>query len=417
MRALIAFDKFKDAIDAPTACHAAAEGLREVQPTWELDLCPLADGGEGFSSILTRAAGGELRHAEVMGPLGTRQSSHFGLVAWSEVPGPARSGLLAAARRAIAETSAPLDAQSAESWSPTDRIAVVEMAAASGLAQVPRPERNPWRTTSYGTGELLRRAAEAGARLILLGVGGSATNDLGLGSLAALGWRFLDAAGRPVAPHPTPETWSRVARIEPPARPLGPPVVIACDVDNPLLGPCGASAVYGPQKGLQPADIHRLDAAMKTMAERLAATAGRPLSLADEPGAGAAGGIVFGLRAGTQAATLPGFELVQAWLDIDRRLAMADVVLTGEGRFDATSLSGKGPGALVLRALELGKRAQVFAGSLGVTGAELPPGLLAQAISPPGLPLAEALRSTARLLKASVRATHRTALSPSGSGS
>lgn len=385
MRALLAFDKFKDALSAAEACERAAAALRSVRPDWELDLCPLTDGGEGFAEILTTAAGGTIRRAWVTGPRGERVEARYGWVAARRIP--------AAARRL-------LDLPAVET------LAVIEMAQASGLALLSAADRDPWLTTSVGTGELMRLAATDGAEAILLGVGGSATNDLGLGALAALGVEARTASGAALSP-PVPATWEHLATLAGTAVRL-PPVRIACDVTNPLLGPTGATAVYGPQKGLQAADFARLEAQAARVAARVCAHFGQPEDLAARPGAGAAGGITFGLMAATGAQLLPGAAFVSAWLDLDRRLAAADLLLTGEGRFDESSLSGKGPGAVAAQALAAGRSVHVFAGAV----APLPgrPGLHTHALSPPGLPLAQALAETGWRLDAAVRA----ALGPEG---
>ena len=385
MRVLVAFDKFKDSLAAPDACAHAAAALRALRPDWTLDLCPLADGGEGFCSILTQAAGGTLHPATVSGPLDTPVATGFGLVPLSRIPAPAR---------ALLDLPAPASPDS------DPPIALVEMAGASGLALVPPESRDPWRTGTYGTGQLLRLAAARGAAGLVLGVGGSATSDLGLGALAALGLQFLDARGRPVA-RPVPERWPEIVRIEGSVTPPLPPVRIACDVVNPLLGPRGAAAVYGPQKGLRPADLPRLDHESARLALLLGHRCGQPDALMDTPGAGAAGGISFGLMAAAGARLLPGFDLVAAWLDLERRLAAADLVITGEGRFDDTSLQGKGPGAVAARALALGKPVHVFAGRAAVSTP--PTGLALHSITPAGLPLPRALREAPALLTLSVR--------------
>jgi glycerate kinase len=235
----------------------------------------------------------------------------------------------------------------------------------------------------------------------LLGVGGSATHDLGLGALAALGLEFLSARSEPITP-PIPARWGDIARVAGRITPGLPPIRIACDVTNPLLGPRGAAATYGPQKGLRAADLPRLDHESARLALMLCAHCRQPDSLMDVPGAGAAGGIAFGFMAATGARLLPGFDLVSAWLDLEARLATADVVITGEGRFDDSSLQGKGPGAVAARALALGKKVHVFAGR--ATAAQAPANLNLHSITPPDVPLAEALPQAARFLAASVRA-------------
>lgn len=382
MRALLAFDKFKDSLSAPAAGDIAADELRTLRPAWEIDRCPLTDGGEGFAEILTRAAAGRLITAPVHGPRGEPIEAAFGLVSLARIPPPARV-LLAL------PPGLPPDAP----------VAVVEMAAASGLALVPAARRDPWHASTFGTGELLRAAATAGAAAILLGVGGSATNDLGLGALAALGLELHDAAGQPLAPA-APASWPRVARIQKTISPPLPPVRIACDVTNPLLGPAGCAAVYGPQKGLRAADLARLEQESARLARLLCAHCGRPETGMDTPGAGAAGGISFGLMTAAGAQLLPGFGLVSAWLELEARLAAADVVLTGEGRFDGSSLSGKGPGAIAAQAMALRREVHVFAGTITATP---PPGAHAHAITPAGLPLERALPATGSLLRAAIR--------------
>ena len=385
MRALVAFDKFKDSLAAPEACRIAAETLRVAHPDWEIDAAPLADGGDGFASILTAAAGGALVSSPVVGPLGESRTAVYGIVSFGHIPAAARERLALPALR------------------DTDTVAIVEMAAASGLALVPPEHRDPWRTTSYGTGQLLAAATTRGARAILLGVGGSATHDLGLGALGALGLRFLDAHGSPIFP-PTTSAWEHIARLSGHVPAAFPPLRLACDVANPLLGPAGAAATFAPQKGMRPADLPALESATYHMAAMLSTHCAQPPALAHLPGAGAAGGIAFGLMTAARAQLVPGWALVHDWLDLDARIAAADLVITGEGRFDATSLSGKGPGALALTAAAAGKRVLILAGSLGKLPADaLPPGVEAHAISPPDLPLADALRRAPELLAAAVQ--------------
>jgi len=383
MRVLVACDKFKDALTAPRACAVIAATLREMRPDWSTDLCPLADGGEGFADILTRAAGGRIVSLTVTGPRGAPQTAGFGLVALDRIPAAARARL---------DLPAPTPAGAT--------VAVIEMATASGLALLAPEERDPWQTTTAGTGELIRAAAQQGVAAILLGVGGSATNDLGLGALDALGLRCVDRHGAPIHP-PIPARWADVVRLTGRVAPDLPPIRIACDVTNPLLGARGAAAVYGPQKGLRPADLARLDGLGARLGLTLCHHCGQPDALMEAPGAGAAGGIAFGLMVGAGARLLPGADLVEAWLDLGSRVAAADLVITGEGRFDDSSLSGKGPGAVAARALTMGKRVQVFAGQVQVT--QPPPGLRLHAITPPGLPLAQALKAAPDLLAAAVR--------------
>ena len=380
MRVLVAFDKFKDALTAAQACAAAAGALRAKHPGWTLDLCPLTDGGEGFCETLTAAANGRLEHFDVSGPRGSRVRAPVGYVEWANIP------FAAGARLPIENPNSKIK----------NSLAIIGLASASGLELVPRDQRDPWQTTTYGTGELIRAAAQAGAGAILLGVGGSATNDLGLGALAAVGLRFHDKSGGQLHV-PTPEIWPKIDSLDRRKLTSLPPVFIACDVTNLLLGPHGATTTFGPQKGLKPADLPRLEAEMARMASLLCATCSQPLALADRPGTGAAGGIAFGLMVAANACLVPGIDLVAEWFGLPARIAAADLVLTGEGRYDATSLGGKGPGALVAEARRLGKPAHVFAGSLGV-----PADGRHHAVTPPGLPLAEALPQTAELLAVAV---------------
>jgi glycerate kinase len=382
MRALLAFDKFKDAISAHDACAAAAAALADLHPTWELDLCPLTDGGEGFAKILTEGANGVMHSARVTGPLGQPVSAAFGLVRLANIP-------TAAQQRLALPTHIRPDAP----------VAIIEMAAPSGLALLAKEERDPWKTSSVGTGELMQLAVSAGAHAILLGIGGSATNDLGLGTLQALGLSFVSEAAEPVA-SPVPESWHRIERIQGTVSPVFPPVRVACDVTNPLLGPNGCAAIYGPQKGLRSDDLAKIEESSRRMARMLCAHCVATEAMMAVAGAGAAGGIAFGLMVAAQASLLSGFALTSDWLDLPNRIQLADVVLTGEGRFDESSAQGKGPGAIVHLAAAAQRDIHVFAG-------HIPDGVAAPAhlhrITPPGWKLDDALRATSELLRTAVK--------------
>ena len=385
MRVLIAFDKFKGSLSAAQACELGLRALRGRQPGWEVDSCPLTDGGEGFVDILTTAVRGRHMLVDVSGPRGGLFAAGIGLAMPSQIP-------------ALARPLLQLPEQGGNCSRPA---AIIEMASASGLGLLPAEQRDPWQTTTYGTGQLIRAAAELGCAAILLGVGGSATNDLGLGALSALGFEFRDDGGAKIRP-PIPLHFDRIARIEGGAFSSIPPICIACDVANPLFGADGAAAVYGPQKGLRPADRPRLEATMGRIARMLVEHCGRQSNLPETTGTGAAGGLAFGLLAGTGARLVPGFELVSTWLGLDARIAAADIVITGEGCFDATSLSGKGPGAVAVRARELGKAVHVFAGRIG---SDLTPdGWQLHAITPVGFPWEEARREAPALLQRSIQA-------------
>jgi glycerate 2-kinase len=373
-RVLVAFDKFKDALTARAACEAAARALRTNHPDWQLDLCPLTDGGEGFCETLTQAVRGRIETAAFSGPRGNQVIAPIGYIATDNLSSSVRSQL---------------------GLSTNSLLAVIEMAAASGLAQLSSDQRDPWQTSSDGTGEQILAAVKAGASAILLGVGGSATNDLGFGALSALGFQFLDGQGVPVE-RPSPSTWEKISHIK--GRISLPPVFIACDVTNPLLGPTGATTIFGPQKGLRADDLPKLERQAARLAALLCENCSRPFTLSETAGAGAAGGFPFGLMVAADATLVPGFELVAGWLDLPARIACADLVLTGEGRFDATSLNGKGPGALLAMAQHAEKRAHVFAGRIGLAEA----GHL-HSITPADMPLTEALSRAAELLESSVR--------------
>jgi glycerate kinase len=381
MRALIAFDKFKDALSAEQAGAVVVEALLSIHPDWEVNTCPFTDGGDGFARILTAAAGGEIVEVQVMGPRGNRVVAPVGLV---------RAGNLVPAvieRLRLPATS-----------STTTRIGVIDMASASGLGLLAQPERDPWFASSVGTGQLIHEAWRRGCTAILLGVGGSATNDLGTGALAALGLEFLDPSGAIIAV-PPPSLWHGIDRLRGAMPPGLPAIRIACDVTTPLLGPDGCTASFGPQKGLRPDDLARLEAASAAMAGRLCAHFRQPTTLADAPGSGAAGGIAFGLSVATGALLLPGASLVADWLRLDERISRSDIVITGEGRFDSGSLRGKGPGVLLDQALRQGREAHVFAGA--ITG-EPASAVRLHRITPPDLPLADALPRTAELLRVTV---------------
>lgn len=380
MRVLLAFDKFKDALSAAEACATVAEALPRGT---EIDACPLTDGGEGFAEILTRAVRGDLIEVQVQGPRGDPAHARMGFVESQRIPAAARAML--GLGDGIAE-----------------KVAIIEMAQASGLALLPGDRRNPWETSSVGTGELMRTAHERGAKVILLGVGGTATHDIGIGALAALGIRPVDDAGQMVNAV-TPSHWGNIKSFSGHLPPAFPRIQIACDVNNPLLGPIGAAAVYAPQKGLEPDDYPRMESATERVSAALCRSLQQPLSLRETPGAGAAGGISFGLMCAAGATLLPGFDLVAAWFDLDARIAAADVVITGEGRFDDSSLQGKGPGAVARLALALRKPTHVFAGRVDVKAP--PSNLVLHAISPAGAELSLALAGTRENLGAAVRRT------------
>lgn len=304
MNILLAPDKFKGCLAAGDVAHAIARGVELSLPGARIDLCPMADGGEGTVQALVAATHGQIIHRRVTGPLPEmRVDAPFGL----------------------------LD---------DGKTAVIEMAAASGLALLQPSERNPLTTTTFGTGQLMMAAAEMGAQTIILGIGGSATNDGGIGCLQACGLPILLQNGQPVCPT-EPLTAHDLSSILYIKHGRGSPlerckIVVACDVANPLFGPNGAAAVYGPQKGATPEQVHQLDDDLRELAIRT-----DKLSVATVPGAGAAGGLGFGMAAYLNAQLRSGIDIVMEAVNFPRRLADADLCLTGEGRLDGSSLSGK----------------------------------------------------------------------------
>ena len=353
MRILIACDKFKGSLAAPEAARILRDALAARLPSATFDLCPIADGGEGTTAALVGALGGEWRESAVTDARGRPVFARHGLV-------PAR------------------------------RLAVLEMSAASGLALVRDLPPDPAAASTLGTGELLLAAARE-ADEVILGIGGSATNDGGLGLAVALGWRARRADGSVFSPTLADIT-EAVALV--PGRTDLPRIRVACDVDNPLLGPNGATRVYGPQKGV--ADFAWFERRLGHLADLARALAGSDPR--DLPGAGAAGGLGFGLMAFAGATLEPGFDLVARTLDLEARVRAADLVLTGEGRIDRQSLSGKGPVGLARLARRLGKPVAALAGSVEDAPEVAAAFDLVAAISPSDLPLAEAMRRAGELL-------------------
>jgi len=305
MKVLIAPDSFKESLSAVEVARAMADGVRDVLARADIDLCPMADGGEGTVEAMVAAAGGRYRSADVFGPLGEPLRARFGL----------------------------LD---------DGATAVIEMAAAAGLALVPPDRRDPLRTTTFGVGGLVRAALDAGARRLIVGVGGSGTVDGGAGCAQALGVVFLQADGAPCVCGLGGGGLASIARIDPGDRDprLGEAeVCVACDVTNPLTGPDGAAAVYGPQKGATAEMVEQLEAGLVN----LAAVIRRDLGVDVEhlPGAGAAGGLAAGLVAFAGARLRRGVGIVAEALNLTERVRGADLVVTGEGSFDAQSAAGK----------------------------------------------------------------------------
>ncbi len=327
MRILLAPDKFKGCLSATLVCAAMAEGIRRSDPAIEIDSCPLSDGGEGFVDAIVSASKGRLSSADVCGPLPERR---------------------------VRATYGSID---------NGTTAVIEMSQAAGLELLAPSERNPLYTTTFGVGELIRRACAEGCKNILLGIGGSATCDAGVGCLQACGCHITLASGEYASPGEPlcGQDLDQIVRIKSGrGSPVdGARIVIACDVRNPLLGPNGTAYVYGPQKGASSADVVRLDAMLKALATRCGWT-----DLVNRPGAGAAGGIGVGLMALFGATMSRGFEIVRDATELSDRIARADLVLTGEGKIDAQTAQGKVVAGVSELALRLGKRCVAVAGKI-----------------------------------------------------
>lgn len=365
MRIVVAPDSFKEALPARQVCEAIARGIRRACPDATIDLLPMADGGEGTVDALVAATNGQLRESTVTGPLGK--------------PVRARWGTLG----------------------DDTGTAVLEMAAASGLGLVPPDRRDPLLTTTFGTGELIAAALNSGVRRILIGVGGSATNDGGAGAAQALGVRFIDHNGQALPNGLSGGRLGLIARIDPASRDprIGRvPIEVACDVDNPLCGPRGAAAVYGPQKGADPESVRILDANLAHLADVIQQDLN--MQVRDIPGAGAAGGLGAGLLAFFGAKLRPGIQMVMDALRFSERIAGADLIITGEGRLDRQSMMGKLIEGVGRAAKAAGTPVIAMVGSIGQDADDALEVLQSyHCINPPNTPPAEALPQTATRLE------------------
>lgn len=333
VKIVIAPDSFKGSLSAPRVAEALAQGIRHVWPDAAIECVPLADGGEGTVEALVRATGGQVIDVSVTGPLGYPVEAFFGILGDGET-------------------------------------AVIEMAAASGLPLVPPEERDPTKTTTRGTGELIRYALDAGCRRMIIGIGGSATNDGGVGMAQALGASFRDERGEELGPGglaladlatiDLARLDSRIQDVE---------IVVACDVDNPLYGPRGASAVYGPQKGATPEMVEQLDRALRRLAEVIQRELG--LDVQQIPGSGAAGGLGAGLVAFLGARLVSGIDIVLDAVNFQERIRGADVIVTAEGGVDRQTAFGKAPSGVLRAARSLGIPVVVVGGSLADDAVEL----------------------------------------------
>ncbi|MBN6065638.1 glycerate kinase [Aggregatibacter actinomycetemcomitans] len=326
MKIIIAPDSFKESLTALEVASAIEAGFKRIFPNAEYIKLPMADGGEGTVQSLVDATGGKLVECDVVAPLGNTVQSFFGL-------------------------------------SGDGKTAIIEMAAASGLHLVAPEQRNPLHTTSYGTGELIKRALDLGVQHIILGIGGSATNDGGVGMLQALGIRFFNAQQQDIGYGGA--ALAQIARIDMAA--LDPRLAhvrieVACDVNNPLCGERGASAIFGPQKGATPEMVAQLDAALAHFAEIAQRDCGK--NIKDQPGAGAAGGMGGGLLLLPNVELKAGVQIVLENLQLADKVHDADLVITGEGRMDAQSILGKTPIGVARTAKQFNKPVIAIVGCL-----------------------------------------------------
>lgn len=324
---VLAPDSFKESMTAKEVCIAMEKGLRKIYPDASYIHVPMADGGEGTVQSLVDASSGIIHRKEVSGPLGQPVMAQYGILG-------------------------------------DGTTAAIEMASASGIHLVTPDSRDPLRTTTYGTGELIRACLDLGIRKIIIGIGGSATNDGGTGMAEALGAKFLDAQGQPLARGGG--DLNKLAHID--VSGLDPrlqevELIVACDVTNPLCGEHGASRVFGPQKGATPEMVQLLDANLSHYAEVVKQQLGKDIR--DVPGAGAAGGLGAGLLIFTQAVLRKGIEIVIEYTGLQGKLDDADVVFTGEGGIDFQTKFGKTPYGVAQAAKEAGKPVIAIAGYVG----------------------------------------------------
>lgn len=331
MKILVCPDSLKESLSAHSAAVIIKDSIAEVFPDADVLAMPLADGGEGTAQVLVQATSGRLIEVEVYNPVMTRIKSFYGILG-------------------------------------DGRTAVIEMAAASGLELLKDAERNPALTTTLGTGELIRHALSQGCSRIIIGLGGSATNDGGAGMASGVGYRLLDEAGRALVPGGgSLGALERIVASDFMRDHREVEFIAACDVTNPLCGPSGASFVYGPQKGATQEQVWQLDSNL----EHLAAVIKRDLGadVKDLPGAGAAGGLGAGVMAFLGAELRAGFEIVSSLLDLERKIQEADLIITAEGRVDLQTLRGKVPAGVAALAGKYNKPVLVMTGTVG-EGAE-----------------------------------------------
>lgn len=364
MRILVASDAFKDALGARGVCDAIAAGLQAANDAFEVAALPLADGGEGTAAILAHHTNGKMIEARASSPRFEPLMASYGL-------------------------------------SGDGKTAFIEMAAASGLQLLKPEDRNPLYTSTIGTGALLIDAVGRGVEKIIIGLGGSATNDAGMGMATALGYRFLDKNGQEL--EPVGHNLAKVDRIDDRTLlfdPRGVEIITLCDVDNPLFGPEGAAHVFAPQKGADEAAVEQLEAGLRHIAPKMEALSGQPV--AQVPGSGAAGGMGAGCLAYLGAALQPGIDTIMEMAGLEPALAGADWVITGEGQLDKQTLRGKLVKGLTQRAQRHGVPVIAFCGALRAAPEEIKAIGLQAAFSVQNRPVAlsTALAETAERLEA-----------------
>ncbi|BFL83279.1 glycerate kinase [Shewanella baltica] len=351
MKIVIAPDSFKESLSALEVANAIEQGLRQVIPDCDIVKIPVADGGEGTVQSMVDATGGSIVSLEVMGPLGHRVQAHYGILG----------------NLSNSDSNNDSDSRSNDGSATvpnTGAIAVIEMASASGLHHVPREQRNPLMTTSYGTGELICDALNRGIKHIILGLGGSATNDGGAGMAQALDILLLDSQGKTL-----PSGGAALANLAQIDVSNAHPLLrecsfeVACDVDNPLCGERGASAIFGPQKGATPSMVKQLDTALAHYADVIARNG--MTDHREHAGAGAAGGMGLGVMAFLNAELKPGVEIVMKTVGLADKIRGADLVITGEGRIDGQTVFGKTPMGVLKQAQLQGIPTIGIAGCLG----------------------------------------------------
>ena len=339
---LVAFDKCKDSLSAPEICDLAERVLIKRFPETRVTKVPLTDGGEGFVQILSAEVEASIESVKVMNSIGKETTAKFGLCKIEKLH-----------YSIIKKLHLPA----------SGNLAILEMAECVGLADLPNELRNPWETSTFGVGQLLRKTADLGVDAILLGIGGSSTNDIGLGALVALGATIKNKNHEKV-PFPYPLNWSDVSEIDFDDLVELPPITIACDVENKLLGESGATAIYGPQKGLAVEDIGKFEDEIKRILTLINSKISKVFEKSDAIGSGAAGGMGYGLSLFYNVSMIKGFDLISSWFSIDELINNADFVITGEGRFDKTSLNGKGPFEVIRQSSQSDIPSLVLAGSV-----------------------------------------------------